>query len=69
MTTSDDRKVDEELATQPEDGATPEAVALHGSQAREERFAQPDTVALPADTLVADPQGYDPNADTEDDDI
>jgi len=38
---------------QPEAGATDEAVALHGAQAREEQYEQPETVALDSDTLIA----------------
>jgi hypothetical protein len=37
----------------PEAGATPEAIALHGDQAREERHEQPEAVTLDGDTRIA----------------
>lgn len=40
---------------EPEEGATPEAVALHGSQARAEQHEQPDAMPLDGDTLIARP--------------
>lgn len=41
-------------AAGPEDGATPEAIALHGDEARVETHAQPDdVVTLPGDTRIA----------------
>jgi len=36
-----------------EQGATAEAVALHGDRARAERYEQPDAVELPAGTRIA----------------
>lgn len=46
-----------------EQGATPEAVALHGDQARAERYDQPDAIELPAGTRIA--AEADPDADRE----
>lgn len=37
----------------PEAGATPEAEALHGAQARAEQYPQPEAVALDGDTRIA----------------
>lgn len=37
----------------PEAGATEEGIALHGDEARAETHDQPETVALPGDTLIA----------------
>lgn len=48
---------------QPEEGATPEAVALHGDQARAETHPQPEVVTLPGDTHIATGE-----TDDEDDD-
>jgi hypothetical protein len=38
---------------EPEQGATAEAVALHGSEARAERHPQPESVTLDGDTRIA----------------
>jgi len=40
-------------ANGPEDGATAEAIALHGDEARAEQHEQPETVDLPAGTKIA----------------
>jgi len=37
----------------PEAGATEEGIALHGDEARAETHEQPETVELPAGTLIA----------------
>lgn len=46
----------------PEAGATEEAVALHGDRARAEQHAQPETVDLPAGTLIATGEADDEGA-------
>ena len=46
----------------PEAGATPEAVAMHGEQARAEKYDQPDAVTLDTDTRISTP---DEDADSE----
>lgn len=65
--TSKDDAVRNEL-NEPEAGATEQAIAMHGGQAREEKFAQPEATPLPADTLIATPGGYDPNTDDDEGD-
>lgn len=41
----------------PEDGATPEAVAMHGDQARTEQYPQPEAVTLDGGTRIATGDG------------
>lgn len=46
-----------------EDVANAAAESLHGARAVEEKYAQPDAVALPGGaTLIADPKGDSPAA-------
>ena len=49
----DNPQQDTEQGQGPEQGATAEAVALHGDRARAERYEQPDAVELPAGTRIA----------------
>lgn len=65
MTSKDDAARDE--LNEPEAGASEQAVAMHGGQAREEKYPQPDAVTLPGDTRIADPDGFDPNVADEGD--
>jgi len=46
-----------------EEVANAAAESLHGARAEEEKYAQPDAVALPGgSTLISDPKGDNPSA-------
>lgn len=49
----------------PEQGATEEAIALHGNRAAAEKYEQPDAVTLPGDTRVARRDADAPEGDRE----
>lgn len=61
----DQQQVRDQGTTQvpAEDVANAAAESLHGARAVEEKYAQPDALALPGGgTLIADPKGDNPAA-------
>lgn len=64
MAKDDDEQVRDHgtTAVPADEVANAAAESLHGAGAAEEQYAQPDATELPGGTLIADPQGDNPDA-------